>query len=199
MPRRSALVPCLALPLLAACGSGATPTATVTAAPVSIASTPTPAPTATPIPEPPIGDACVVGTWTVTTGTIVVAFQTQKGAVIAVSVTGGAGMLEHLFSNGSLVEELTGTPFTGTAKGYRVVVRMRGEMRSPITFLSGSAALEPIDLSQAHATISVDGGETKNLPLANYEILTYTCTGTSLTESDGNGNSYTYQRVSTTP
>ena len=80
-------------------------------------------------------------------------------------------MLEHLFSNGSLVEELTGTAFTGTAKGYRVVVHMRGEMRSPITFMGGTMAPEPIDLSQAHATISVDGGETQNLPLANYEIL----------------------------
>jgi hypothetical protein len=199
VPRRTAVVPWLALPLIAACGGDATPAATVTAAPLSIASTPTPAPTATPIPEPPIGDACVVGTWKVITGTIVVDFQTQKGAVVAAAVTGGSGMVEHLFSNGTVVEDLAGTAFTGSGGGYRVVVRTRGELRSPITFLSGSVALEPIDLSQAHATISVDGGAARTLPLANYVHLAYTCSGTSLTETDGSGEGYTYQRVSTTP
>jgi hypothetical protein len=199
VPRRIAVVPWLALPLIAACGGGATPTATVTAAPVSIASTPTASATATPIPEPPIGDACVVGTWKVITGTIVAEFQTQKGAVVAVPVTGGAGMVEHLFSNGTVVEELAGSAFTGSGDGYHVVVRTRGELRSPITFISGSVALEPIDLSQAHATISVDGGAEKTLPLASYVHLEYTCSATSLTEADGSGDGYTYQRVSATP
>jgi hypothetical protein len=199
VPRRTAVVPWLALPLIAACGGGAAPAATVTAAPVSISSTPTPAPTATPIPEPPIGDACVVGTWKAITGTLVVEFGTQKGAVVAVAVSGGAGMAEHLFSNGTVVEELAGTAFTGTGDGYRVVVRTRGVLRSPITFLAGSVALEPIDLSQAHATISINGGAAKTLPLANYVHLAYTCSGTSLTETDGSGDGYTYQRISATP
>lgn len=199
MPRRTALVPWLTLPLIAACDGGAASTATVTAAPVSIASTPIPAPTATPIPEPPIGDACVIGTWKVLTGTIVVEFKTQKGAVVAVAVTGGTGMTEHLFSNGTVVEELAGTAFTGSGGGYHVVVRTRGRLRSPITFLSGSMALEPIDLSQAHATISINGGAAKTLPLANYVHLDYTCSGESLNETDGNGDGYMYQRVSAIP
>ncbi len=188
----------LTLPLIVSCGgSGAVPTATGTVAPVSIASTPTPA--ATPIPAPPIGDACVVGTWKVITGTLVAEFQTQKGVVVAVAVTGGAGMMEHLFSNGTVVEDLDGAPFTGSGHGHRVVMRMRGELRSPITFQNGSAALEPIDLSQAHATISVDGGAATALPLAGYEQLSYTCAGMSLTETDDIGEGYTYQRVSASP
>jgi hypothetical protein len=188
----------LALPLIAACG-GTTPAAPVTAAPVSVATTPTPAPTPTPIPEPTIGDACVVGTWSVNTGTIVADFKTQKGKVVAVPVTGGAGMLDHLFANGTVVEDLGAAAFTGSADGYNVVVRTRGELRSPVTFIGGTMAAEPIDLSQAHATISIDGGAAQNLPLANYVNLSYTCTAKTLTETDGSGNGYSYQRVSATP
>ena len=113
--------------------------------------------------------------------------------------TGGAGLVEHLFSNGTAVENLGGTPFSGSSQGYRVVVRTRGELRSPVVFINGYETIEPIDLSNAHATISISGEAVQTLPLATYGVLAYTCSATSLTEDDGNGTVYTYSRTSTTP
>jgi len=196
-----AFIPCtalIALPLLASCGAPATPAvANVASAPKTAA--PTAAPTATPVPGPAIGDACVVGTWTVVKGTFAVAFKTKKGAIVDVSTTGGAGRVEHLFSNGTALEYLGGTPFSGSSQGYRVVVRTRGELRSPVVFINGYETIEPIDLSAAHATISVNGNAAQPLPLATFGVLSYTCSATSLTEDDGNGTVYTYSRTSTTP
>jgi hypothetical protein len=198
---RRAFIPCLALitlPLLASCGTPATPVvANVASAPKTAA--PTPAPTAAPVPGPAVGDACVVGTWRVTKGTFAVAFKTRKGAIVDVSTAGGAGLVEHLFSNGTAVEDLGGAPFSGSAQGYRVVVRTRGELRSPVVFLNGYETIEPIDLSDAHATISVNGDAAQPLPLGTYGVLSYTCSATILTENDGNGTAYTYSRASTTP
>lgn len=159
----------------------------------------TPAPTAAPAPGPAIGDACVVGTWTVTRGRFAVGFKTKQGAIADVSTTGGAGMVEHLFSNGTAVEDLGGTAFSGSGQGYRVVIRTRGELRSPVVFLNGYETIEPIDISDAHATISINGGAAQTLPLATYGVLSYTCSATSLTEDDGNGTVYTYSRTSTSP
>ncbi|HVC05733.1 MAG TPA: hypothetical protein VND88_13745 [Candidatus Acidoferrales bacterium] len=197
-----AVIPCAALitlPVLASCGSPATPPAVAKIASAPQTAAPTPVPTATPIPGPPIGDACVVGTWRVVKGTFAVAFKTKTGATVDVSTTGGAGLVEHLFSNGTAVEDLGGTPFSGSSQGYRVEVRTRGELRSPVVFLNGYETIEPIDLSGAHATISINGGATQALPLATYGVLAYTCSATSLTENDGNGTAYTYSRTSTTP
>jgi hypothetical protein len=198
-----AVIPCatlLTLPLIAACGAPSVPAAAnVASAPKTAAPTPTPAETATPVPGPPIGDACVVGTWTVVKGSFTVTFATKQGVGVSVATTGGSGMVEHLFSNGTAVEELGGTAFTGSGHGYRVVVRTRGELRSPVVFLNRYETIEPIDLSNAHATISINGGPTQNLPLATYGVLSYTCSATSLTEDDGNGTVYTYHRTSTSP
>jgi hypothetical protein len=195
------VIPCaalMALPLLASCGAPATPAvANIASAPKTPVPTPTPAPTATPVPGPPIGDACVIGTWTVTKGTFAVTFKTKKGAIVDVSTSGGAGLVEHLFSDGTAVEELGGTAFSGSGQGYRVVVRTRGELRSPVVFLNGYETIEPIDVSNAHATISINGGAEQTLPLATYGVLSYTCNANTLTEDDGNGTVYTYSRTST--
>ena len=195
-----AFIPCtalIALPLLTSCGAPATP------AVANVASAPKTAvpsePTATPVPGPAIGDACVVGTWTVVKGTFAVTFKSKKGAIVDVSTTGGAGLVEHLFSNGTAVEDLGGTPFSGSGQGYRVVVRTRGELRSPVVFINGYETIEPIDLSGAHATISINGNAAQALPLATFGVLAYTCTATSLTENDGNGTVYTYSRTSAKP
>lgn len=199
---RRAVIPCAALitlPLLASCGAPATSPAVAKIASAPQTAAPTPEPTATPVPGPPIGDACVVGTWTVVKGTFAVAFRTKKGATVEVSTTGGAGLVEHLFSDGTAVEDLGGTPFSGSSQGNRVVVRTRGELRAPVVFLNGYETIEPIDLSGAHATISINGGAAQTLPLATYGVLAYTCSATSLTEDDGNGTAYTYSRTSTTP
>ncbi|HEY6468696.1 MAG TPA: hypothetical protein VI434_02925 [Candidatus Dormibacteraeota bacterium] len=196
------LIPCAALitlPLIASCGATTPAVANVASAPKTATPAPTPAPTATPVAGPAIGDACVVGTWKVTKGTFAVSFKTRKGAIVAASTTGGAGMVEHLFSNGTAVEELGGTAFSGSSQGYRVVVRTRGELRSPVVFLNGYETIEPIDLTDAHATISINGGAEQTLPLGTYGVLAYTCNANTLTEDDGNGTSYTYSRTSTTP
>ncbi len=108
-------------------------------------------------------------------------------------------MVEHLSSDGNAVEDLGGTPFSGSSQGYRVVVRTQGELRSPVVFLNGYETIEPIDLSQAHATISINGGAAQKLPLGTYGVLSYTCSATTLTEDDGNGTVYTYSRTSSTP
>jgi hypothetical protein len=198
-----AVIPCAALvtlPFTAACGATSAPaTANVASAPKTAAPTPTPAPTATPVPGPAIGDACVVGTWAVVKGTFEVSFKTKQGAIVGVSATGGVGMVEHLFSDGTAVEDLGGTTFSGSSDGYRAVVRTQGELRSPVVFVNGYETIEPIDTSDAHATLSVNGGESQKLPLATYGVLAYTCNATSLTEDDGNGTVYTYNRTSTTP
>ena len=198
-----AFVPCAALitlPLVASCGAAATPAAAnVASAPKTVAPTPTPAPTATPVPGPPIGDACVVGTWTVTKASLVTSFTTKQGKVVSVPTTGAAGYVEHLFSNGTSVQDLVGAPFTGSSQGYNVVVRFRGELRAPVVFLNGYETIEPIDTSGAHLTMSINGGPAQAVPIATFGVYAYTCSATSLTESDSNGSVYTYSRTSATP
>lgn len=115
------------------------------------------------------------------------------------STRGAAGMVEHLFSNGTSVQDLVGSPFTGSSQGYRVVLRFRGELRSPVVFLNGYETIEPIDTSAAHLTLWINGGAAQAVPIGTYGVYAYTCSATSLIENDGNGNVYTYSRTSTTP
>jgi hypothetical protein len=130
--------------------------------------------------------------------TVVVAFDTPKG-IVSVSVSGGVGELDHYFSNGTVVENLAGSPFTGSAHGYRVVMSASGTLRSPVVFTNGRETVEPIDSSGERLTISINGSAPKTVPEANYLSLGYTCSGTALTESDTQGDVYTYRRVSSTP
>jgi hypothetical protein len=116
-----------------------------------------------------------------------------------VSVAGGVGELDHYFSNGTVVEDLAGSAFTGSAHGYRVIMRASGTLRSPVVFTNGRETVEPIDASDERLTISVNGSAPKTVPQASYLSLGYTCSGNALTESDGQGDVYTYSRVSTTP
>ncbi len=183
------------LPLLASCG-GATstpPIASVASVPTTL-STPTPAPTA----GPAIGDVCAVGTWRVLEDILVISFETPQG-IVSVTVAGGAGELDHYFSNGTVVEDLGQTVLTGAAHGYRVVMRASGTLRSPVVFTNGRETVEPVDSSAERLTISVNGSAPKVVPEAAYLSLGYTCSGNALTESDGTGDLYTYRRVSSTP
>jgi hypothetical protein len=184
----------VALPLLASCGSGsATPAASVASVPTTV-STPTPVPSA----SPAIGDSCTVGTWRVLKDTLVISFESPQG-IVTVDVAGGAGELDHYFSTGTVVEDLAGTPFTGSARGYRLVVRASGTLRSPVVFANGRETVEPIDSSAEHLTISVNGSAARAFAQAAYESLTYTCSGNALTERDSNGDFYTYVRTSSRP
>jgi hypothetical protein len=159
---------------------------------------PTTTPTAIPTAGPAIGDTCLVGTWKLITGTLQVTLTTAHGAVVVV-LTGGAGEREHLFSNGTYVNDEAGAPFVGAAHGYRLVVRPRGQLRSPVIFLNGNETLEPIDTSGDHTTVALNGGRPKPIPELQYEFYTYTCHGNGFSASNGSGDSYVYQRVSTTP
>jgi hypothetical protein len=157
-------------------------------------STPTPAPTA----GPAIGDVCTVGTWRVIKDTLVVSFETPQG-IVSVTVAGGVGELDHYFSDWTVVEDLAGTAFTGTAHGYHVVMRVSGTLRSPVVFSNGRETVEPIDSSAERLTISINGSAPKTVPQASYETLSYTCSVNTLTESDSTGDVYTYRRVSSNP
>ena len=46
---------------------------------------------------------------------------------MSVTIAGGVGGLDHYFSNGTVVENLAGTAFTGSAHGYRVTMRASGD------------------------------------------------------------------------
>ncbi len=151
-----------------------------------------------PTDAPAIGDTCAVGTWRVLRATLVIPFNTPRG-VVSVSITGGAGELDHYFSNGTVVEDLAGTALAGTAHGYRVVLRTGGTLTSPVVFLNGRETVEPIDASGDHSTFSVNGGRYQPFPQASYESLGYTCAGNTLIENDGVGDVFTYQRVSSNP
>jgi hypothetical protein len=184
------------LPLLASCGGASTPAvASVASVPTTLS---TPQPTPTPTPGPAIGDACTIGTWRVLKDTLVIPIETPQG-VVSVSVSGGVGELDHYFSNGTVVENLAGSAFTGSAHGYRVVMRASGTLSSPVVFLYGRETVEPIDSSDERLTISINGGAAKTVPQASYLSLDYTCSGNALTESDTQGDVYTYSRVSSTP
>lgn len=184
------------LPFVVACGAGTAPTARVV--PVVVTTQPTPTPTAIPTVGPAIGDTCLVGTWKLIKGTLQITLTTAHGAVVVV-LTGGGGEREHLFSNGTYVNDEAGAPFVGAAHGYRLVVRPRGQLRSPVIFLNGNETLEPIDTSGDHTTVALNGGRPKPIPELQYEFYTYTCHGNGFSASDGSGDSYVYQRVSTTP
>lgn len=184
------------LPLVVACGAGAAPEAR--AVPVVVTTQPALTPTAIPTAGPAIGDTCLVGTWKLITGTLQLTLTTPYGAVVVV-LTGGAGEREHLFSNGTYVNDEAGAPFVGAAHGNRVVVRPRGQLRSPVIFLNGNETIEPIDTSRDHSTVALNGGPQKPIPELQYEFYTYTCQGNRFSASDGSGDSYVYQRVSTTP
>jgi hypothetical protein len=194
-----AFIPCAALitlPLVVSCGASSTPAvANIASAP----KTPAPTPTATPAPVLQIGDGCVIGTWTVVKTTFALPIETKQGKVVIVDAAGGVGMVEHLFANGTAVENLTGTPLTGSGHGYRVVVKMSGVLRSPVVFINGYETLEPIDVSQASLTASVNGGPLQVIPFATYGTDAYTCNASSLTVNDGNGTVFTYKRTSSTP
>lgn len=157
-------------------------------------------PPATPSPAvgPAIGDTCPIGTWRVVTARTVLAFESAQG-IVTITAVGGAGGLDHYFSNGTVVENLVGTPFTGSAHGYRVIMRATGTLRSPVIFLDGRLTAEPIDSSAEHLTISINGSAPKPLQQVSDEALTYTCSGNAMTESDSVGDAYTYRRVSSTP
>jgi hypothetical protein len=141
---------------------------------------------------------CTVGTWRVIKDTLVFSFDTPQG-IVSVPVTGGAGELDHYFSNGTVVEDLAGTAFTGDAHGYRLVMRASGTLRSPVVFTNGRETVEPIDSSGERLTISINGSAPKAVPEASYLTLSYTCSGNGLTESDSQGDVYTYRRASLTP
>jgi hypothetical protein len=66
-----------------------------------------------------------VGTWRVITAKTLLSIETPQG-IVTITAVGGAGGVNHYFSDGTVVEELTGTPFTGSAHGYRVVMRASG-------------------------------------------------------------------------
>ncbi len=185
------------LPLLASCGSGSgtQPVASFASVPTTLSTPkPTPAPTA----GPALGDACAVGTWRVVTASMVLSIETPQG-IVSIPATGGTGGVDHYFSNGTVVEDLIGKPFTGSAHGYRATMRATGTLRSPVVFLDGRLTAEPIDSSAEHLTISINGNAAQTLQQVSYEALTYTCSGNTLTESDGTGDHYTYSRVSSTP
>jgi hypothetical protein len=185
-----------ATPLMLACGAGSAPAHS--AVPVVVTSRPTPAPTPIPTAGPAIGDTCLVGTWRLTKGTIVIAVQTPQGAS-TVTLTGGAGELEHLFADGTYVYDEAGAPFAGSAHGVRIVVHPRGELRSPVLFLNGNETVEPIDTSGDHSTVTLNGGPAKPIPELTYETYAYTCQGSAFTASDQYGDRYVYHRVSTKP
>jgi hypothetical protein len=185
----------VALPLVAACGAGTAPVASVASVPTTVS---TPATTPAPTDAPAIGDTCTVGTWRVLKATLVISFSTPRG-VVSVTISGGAGELDHYFSNGTVVEDLDGTAFTGSAHGYRVVLRTSGTLTSPVVFLNGRETVEPIDASGEHSTFSINGGRARPFPQASYESLGYTCAGNALTENDGVGEVFTYQRASSNP
>ena len=127
-----------------------------------------------------------------------ISFETPHG-VVTVALTGGAGEIDRYFSNATVVENLAGIALAGAARGYRLVVRVSGVLRSPVVFANGRETVEPIDSSGAHATISVNGSTPRAYPFASYESLTYTCSGNALTETDSIGDVYTYRRVSSVP
>jgi hypothetical protein len=183
------------LPLLASCGAGTPPVAKVASIPTTL-STPsaTPAPTA----GPAIGDTCTVGTWRISSARLVFSMETAQG-IVSIPVVGGTGELDHYFIDGTVVENLAGTPFTGSAHGYRVTLRAIGTLRSPVVFTEGRETVEPIDTSAARLTYSINGSAPKPFLLATYEELNYTCGGNALTESDTTGDVYTYRRLSSTP
>jgi hypothetical protein len=189
----------VAVPLIASCS------ATAGASDASVASVPTSANTASPAPTPvitsapAIGDACVIGTWRLVKGTIVVNVLTKNGSVVAVTATGGAGELEHLSSGGTYVYDEGGTSYVGSAHGYRVVVRPAGVLRATVIFLNGNENLEPIDASGDHTTVSINGGPAQRSTDAGSESFTYTCAGNTFTSTRSGTASYTYQRVSSTP
>ena len=129
---------------------------------------------------------------------MVISFDTPKG-VVAVTVSGGAGELDHYFSDGTAVINIAGTPFVGSAHGYRVVERDSGTLKSPVIFTNDRETVEPIDSSAARLTVSINGSAPKAVPGVSYEMFDYTCAGNSLTENDVTGNVFTYRRVSATP
>lgn len=129
---------------------------------------------------------------------MVLSFESPQG-IVSIPTTGGTGGLDHYFSDGTVVEDLVGTPFTGSAHGYRVIMRATGILRSPVVFLDGRLTAEPIDSSAEHLTVSVNGSAPKPLQQVSDEALSYTCSGNAMTESDGTGDEYTYRRVSSTP
>ncbi len=88
-----------------------------------------------------------------------------------VTLTGGAGELEHLSADGTYVYDEAGAPFAGSAHGIRIVVRPRGTLRSPVLFLNGNETLEPIDTSGDHTTVKLNGGSPKPMPGSNYEFV----------------------------
>lgn len=147
---------------------------------------------------PAIGDTCTVGTWRVLKATLIVAVETPKG-VVTVAVGGGAGELDHYFTDGTVVENLAGTAFTGSVDGYRVVLRATGTLSSPVVFVYGRETVEPVDSSAAHLTVSINGGKLQTIPEASYDSFDYTCGATSLTERDTTGDVFTYVRVSSVP
>jgi hypothetical protein len=191
----AAAVAVAALPMLASCGTGSVPVAKVASVPTSVD---TPTSTPAPSPSPPIGDICPVGTWRLVKGTMAISFETPKG-IVAVTVSGGAGELDHYFIDGTGVVNLAGTPFTGSSHGYRVVVRDSGTLRSPVIFTNDRETVEPIDSSAARLTVSINGSAPKTVPGASYEMFSYACNGNSLTEDAVTGDVFTYRRMSATP
>jgi len=76
----------------------------------------TPSPTPAPTAGPAIGDTCPVGTWRVITASMVLSIETPQG-IVSITAVGGAGGVNHYFSHGTVVENLTGTAFTGSVRG----------------------------------------------------------------------------------
>ena len=75
-------------------------------------------------------------------------------------------------------------------------MRFSGTLRSPVVFTNGHETLEPIDVSGAHESLSINGHVQPSFPLQSNESLTYTCSGNALTEADSTGDVYTYRRLS---
>ncbi len=194
-----AVVACCAVataPLIASCSASAGASGANVASVPTSASTALAAPTPVITSAPAIGDGCLIGTWRLVKGMIVVGVLTRNGSVVGVPTTGGAGELEHLSANGTYVYDENGAAFVGSAHGYRVVVRPAGIIRATVIFLNGNENLEPIDASGDRTTLAINGGRWQRPTDAGSQSFTYTCAGNTFTSTRSGVASYAYQRVS---
>jgi hypothetical protein len=161
----------LVLTLSQAVGCGSAPT-----------KTPSPSNHVAATPSPNLIDACIVGRWKSTVGTLP---ETLQGA--SVTATGGGGTVLTFNADGSYSGDFAKTlPYIATASGgHRISVLATGAVAGSFTTVGGVLSLADTQTTLT-VTTRVDGMVTSSQAASSTSSAGYTCTaGSALVLSSG--------------
>ena len=176
---RDATLATLILVIVSGCSAGQCSPATSQGSPTSQASPTSPTPSVTPNPTPPVGDACLPGTWTMSSENNPSGWSFNGQAV---HVKGLAGELLIIMPGGAdAVSWANSKPLVGTYQGRRLTILLRGHAAATVHAAGGLYFVSKIS---GTVTAAFNWGgtpeSTGSVRLVGTRGLPYSCTAAEL-------------------